>query len=337
MNALLDNKVLLAATLALAPAAAAPAIGATYAWIGDDSSAYTNGNNWYNDTTATDNDGPGDGESSAVLLFDNRVTNFSLALHGTQSEHDYGVFAPGLSGTFTTTVGTRPASQWQQNSSQIINFGASMEYTGNTGGWTGSGSGTVNYSGNTGRLGANSLAFTINNPGFTLDWSGNLGSASDNDTYSIVKDGAGAAVASGTYYVDTNTAVNAGTFTLNGTLKDADVVQAGGLFNGSGTIEFGINGLLSEMIDVNGGVFNGSGLTLAFDVGINGVTESEYVLVDYSGGGTFTPFGTYSNVPSGYTVQHDVANQRLVLVPEPAAISLLAAAVPALLRRRRGM
>ncbi len=113
--------------------------------------------------------------------------------------------------------------------------------------------------------------------------------------------------------------VNGGTLTLDGTTASADVTVDGGMLNGNGTLHFRIDGATADGIDLNGGTLDITQLALDFDVGGGGAAGT-YVLVDYSGGGTFTNngapdyFASIVDLPDGFAIEDNAGSGQLQLV-----------------------
>jgi fibronectin-binding autotransporter adhesin len=113
--------------------------------------------------------------------------------------------------------------------------------------------------------------------------------------------------------------VEGGVLQLTGSLANGDLIVDGGTFNGSGTVHYGVDGAASDVMDLNGGTLDISLMALDIDVGAGGAI-GPYVVVDYSGGGTFTHAGAPSyfasvvDMPTGFQLMDIAGDQQLVLV-----------------------
>jgi len=154
-------------------------------------------------------------------------------------------------------------------------------------------------------------------------------------------------------YTGTTTIANVGNgnriIDVTGSLATSNIVVDAGTFQGSGTLFFNINGLTSDLIDLNAGTLDITSLTIDFNESGLGANQASYVVVDYSDGGTFTNngasdfFGTVVDLPSNYAFFNDVANSQLLLVeqpsngtiPEPSTLVLAVLSVMGLAVRRR--
>ena len=141
--------------------------------------------------------------------------------------------------------------------------------------------------------------------------------ALSNQVAVFVAYGAGAALGTGPVTVS-----GTGTLTLNGVLANANVTVSGGKLNGSGTVRLTLDGAAGEKMTLSGGEIDASRLTLALQAGTGGITEKEYVLIDYSAGGTVTRaaggiFATVTGLPAGYAVYDKPAAKRIVLAVPP--------------------
>lgn len=105
------------------------------------------------------------------------------------------------------------------------------------------------------------------------------------------------------------TRAKAGTLTINGSLADSTMSIQGGTVNGTGTLAFNIDGTTSDLITMTSGTLTATGLTVAVSPTGSGLTESAYVLVDATGGGTIS--GTFAGLTGapGYQLNYDTANQ----------------------------
>lgn len=115
------------------------------------------------------------------------------------------------------------------------------------------------------------------------------------------------------------TMVEGGTLRITGSLPNGNVIVDGGTFDGSGTVHFGVDGATADVIDLNGGTLDISQMVLDVDVGGGGAT-GPYVVVDYSGGGTFNHaggpnfFASVVDMPAGFQLMDLPGDQQLVLV-----------------------
>lgn len=106
-----------------------------------------------------------------------------------------------------------------------------------------------------------------------------------------------------TYSGTTN--VSAGTFILDGSLANANInISSDATLNGSGTLTFNIDGTTADQV-VNDGIINLSGLTAAINPTGAGFTETEYILIDATGGGTIT--GTFAGLTGADDTVNNVA------------------------------
>ena len=130
-------------------------------------------------------------------------------------------------------------------------------------------------------------------------------------TGGFTKTGAGTLVLSNANTYIGGTTVSAGTLTLNGSLADATMsILAGASVKctATGTLTYNVDGLTADQV-VNNGTINLNGLTVAVNATGAGLTETEYVLVDATGGGTIS--GTFAGVTGapGYTLDYGTPNQ----------------------------
>jgi len=113
--------------------------------------------------------------------------------------------------------------------------------------------------------------------------------------------------------------VAGGTLQLSGSLTNGNIIVDGGTFDGNGTVHFGVDGATSDLMDLNGGTLDISLMVLDIDVGGGGAI-GPYVVVDYSGGGTFTHagapdyFASVVDMPAGFQLLDLPGDQQLVLV-----------------------
>lgn len=127
----------------------------------------------------------------------------------------------------------------------------------------------------------------------------------------LAKTGAGTWILEGDNTYTGGTTVSAGTLTLNGSLADATMsIATGATVNctAAGTLTFNVDGITADQV-VNDGSFNLGGLTVAVNATGAGLTESEYILVDATGGGTIS--GTFAGATGapGYTLDYGTPNQ----------------------------
>ncbi len=341
------------------------ASGAQFVWDGapDGGGASANNNtltatNWLNDI------GPGDNSGNDHLYTGTPALTTINYGPGATTLNDVAfltfdsLLATDLS--FTGSVRGNANPMFVQNSARNIVLGFTT--FANLPGFAGSGTGTVTVSGTLSRgQGADAGAFTINNAAYPVVWSGSI--SAGNDWWRITKQGAGTLTVSGTWnmidtldYGPTNSFVDvtAGTFEVTGTVNGGNVRVNSGTFtggSGGGVLGYYIDGADSDLIDFNSGTLDLSTLTINFLPLAGGVTEDQYVLVDYAGanlGGsdiltlssnsaTDQTFFSATNLPSGYTFFHDEPNKQilLVLIPEPASLALLGLVGMVLLPRRR--
>jgi autotransporter-associated beta strand protein len=119
------------------------------------------------------------------------------------------------------------------------------------------------------------------------------------------------------------TKIEAGTLTINGSLADASMsivsvtlsaVNYAGTVDGTGTLTFNIDGAANDQIKMTSatspvGTLTATDLKIAVNATGAGLTESEYVLVDATGGGTIT--GTFASLTGapGYELNYGTPNQ----------------------------
>ena len=92
------------------------------------------------------------------------------------------------------------------------------------------------------------------------------------------------------------TVMSGGTLTVDGSLADSSMTISSGNVNGSGTLTFGT----ADQVVLTGGDIDLSGLTVEGA----GLTDPVYIIVDSTGGGSYTGTFAVENVP-GYTVNYD--------------------------------
>lgn len=97
-----------------------------------------------------------------------------------------------------------------------------------------------------------------------------------------------------------------GVVNLNGSLSNANITLGEqNTLQGSGTINFNINGGDYDSINVDG-TLDISGLTIDFNQTGDGATLGIYILADYSAGAlTGASFDTVTDLPSGYAINYD--------------------------------
>lgn len=116
------------------------------------------------------------------------------------------------------------------------------------------------------------------------------------------------------------TTVDRGILTINGSLADATMlIKTATTVNGTGTLTFNVAGATIDQVVMTGGTLTATGLT----VNVNGsLTQSEYVIVDATGGGTIS--GTFAGLTGapGYALNYDTAGQvKLIGTPSGSPYS----------------
>ncbi len=127
----------------------------------------------------------------------------------------------------------------------------------------------------------------------------------------VEKNGGGTWVLSGANTYSGGTTVTGGTLTIDGSLGTATTTISGSsTVDGTGTLTFNIDGTSTDTITMTGGTFNIAGLTVNINPTGSGLTESEYVLVDATGGGTISG-ATFAGLTgaSGYALNYDTLGQ----------------------------
>jgi autotransporter-associated beta strand protein len=127
---------------------------------------------------------------------------------------------------------------------------------------------------------------------------------------SLSKSGIGKWILSGANTYTGGTTVSGGTLTINGSLADAsmNISGASSTVNGSGTLTFNINGTTTDVIAMSAGTLNVSGLTVNVNPAGSGLTETQYVLVNATGGTIVGTFAGLTGAP-GYALNYDTPNQ----------------------------
>ncbi|MEK6236491.1 MAG: PEP-CTERM sorting domain-containing protein, partial [Planctomycetales bacterium] len=141
--------------------------------------------------------------------------------------------------------------------------------------------------------------------------------------------------------------VEDGILQVDSTMRTGNTTVAGGTLAGGGTLLWDVDGMNSDTIMLLSGLLDVSGLTVDFEVGLGGATESEYLLIDYDAGGMLSLSGNTAtdstflaalDVPSGYSIVNDQANSRVILqgapIPEPSTWLLLGVAACGFMARR---
>ncbi|MBT3201299.1 MAG: PEP-CTERM sorting domain-containing protein [Phycisphaerales bacterium] len=122
----------------------------------------------------------------------------------------------------------------------------------------------------------------------------------------LIMNGTGALTLTGANTYAGGTEAKSGTLTIDGSLADATMTISGGSVDGSGVLDFNIDGLTSDLIDMNSGALNISGLNIVINDTGAGLTESAYVLVDYADGGALigAEFNSFT-ADSRYIMDYD--------------------------------
>jgi fibronectin-binding autotransporter adhesin len=223
------------------------------------------------------------------------ATNTALTTGGTKS----------VNGTFNLTNGTLNATTVQRGS-QSGTATATLAFN-----W---GTGTIgNLTGT--NLTWNDIPITLSAGTHTFDISGSntatLNSASviNGATFGITKIGTGTLNLNAANTYTGGTTVSDGTLTINGSLADATMAVNGGIVNGTGILTTNINGLAFDAITMTAGTLTATNLTINVNQTGAGLTETEYVLVDATGGGTIS--GTFAGLTGapGYELNYGTPNQ----------------------------
>ena len=102
------------------------------------------------------------------------------------------------------------------------------------------------------------------------------------------------------------TTMQAGRLVINGSLADATMdIQSGGAVQGSGTLTFNIVGATVDQVVTSGGTINITGMTCNV---LGTPTETEYILVDATGAGSYTGTFTPGTLPAGYSLDYGTAD-----------------------------
>jgi autotransporter-associated beta strand protein len=112
----------------------------------------------------------------------------------------------------------------------------------------------------------------------------------------------------GTNTYSGGTKVEAGTLTINGSLADATMSISGGTVDGTGTLNFTIDGTTADQIVMSLGTLTATGLNLTINPTGAGLTEAEYLLVNATGGTITGPFASISGAPE-YELDYDTPGQ----------------------------
>ena len=108
------------------------------------------------------------------------------------------------------------------------------------------------------------------------------------------------------------TDVSGGKLIISGSQGDSDMTISGGTVEGTGTLIFNVTGATSDQIVMTGGALVASALTL--EVNPIGPSQSEYVIVDATGGGTIS--GTFvNNLPDGWFIDYTATTVTLTAPP----------------------
>ena len=163
------------------------------------------------------------------------------------------------------------------------------------------------------------------------DGSMELSGVISGDTGSLKKRHSGNLVLSGDNTYRGGTTVDHGTLTVNGSLADSTMTintapaswgggNAPGVVNGTGTLNFNIDGATCDLIQViNGGTLDMTGLNITIDA-VN-VTESAYVIVDWDIEGAeslgILIGDEFASIPDGWAVDYDyLLNSKIALMAD---------------------
>lgn len=115
------------------------------------------------------------------------------------------------------------------------------------------------------------------------------------------------------------TTLTEGRLTIDGSLfATSMVIEPGGTVQGGGTMNFQVNGSANDQIVMTGGTVSAGSLTIHIVPTGSGLTQTEYVLVDATGGGSITgTFVTVTGAP-GYSLDYGTPNV-VKLVGTPTA------------------
>ena len=103
--------------------------------------------------------------------------------------------------------------------------------------------------------------------------------------------------------------VTGGTLRVDGLLSFVTTTTiSGGTVSGTGSLRFDIDGTTSDRVTMTSGALIATGLTIAVNATGSGLTLSEYLLVNATGGTLTGPFAGVTGAP-GYELNYDTPNQ----------------------------